>query len=54
MVLVVDRQVDCLEQDRVVAVVFVDVLRDLDLLVDTLDLSIDSGQKLLIVNGGRE
>ena len=40
--LINDRKVDSFEKDGVVTVVLIDMLRHFDLLIDTLDLSINS------------
>ena len=53
VMLINDCKVDSFEQDGVVTVVLVDMLRHFDLLIDTFDLSINSDEKLLIINWRR-
>ena len=53
MMLINDCKVDSFEENGVVAVVLIDMLRHFDLLIDTLDLSIYSDEKLRIINRRR-
>ena len=53
MMLINDCKVDSFEQDGMVTVVLIDMLRHFDLLIDTFDLSINSDEKLLIINWRR-
>ena len=48
--LVHDGQIDCLKQDRVIAVILVYMLSHLDLLEDAFDQCIDLSQKFLVSN----
>jgi len=54
VVLVEYSKVDRFEEDRVVAVILVHMLRDFDVFVDALDLAIDGREQLLVVDRRRE
>ena len=49
VMLINDCKVDSFEEDGVVTVVLIDMLRHFDLLIDTFDLSINLGKKLRII-----
>ena len=53
VMLINDCKVDSFEEDGVVTVVLIDMLRHFNLLIDTFDLSIDSDEKLRIIDGRR-
>ena len=48
--LINDCKVDSFEEDGVVTVVLIDMLRHFNLLIDTFDLSINLGKKLRIID----
>ena len=53
VMLINDCKVDSFEQDGMVTVVLIDMLRHFNLLIDTFDLSINSDEKLRIIDWRR-